>query len=453
MGIWHRVLTGALLFVALPALVFAQVGPMVIRADQDLPAGKEWKRAVIDSVMVALNDTYVFPDVAEKMEKHVRKNLRQGEYDAMATMVPFTMALTEDLHEISHDLHLGVLFLPAEEVAAMRETGEEEQQRSEEAVRERLRRQNFLFEKLEILPGNVGYLKLNGFPDTKFSGPTAAAAMNFLANCDALIIDLRENGGGSPSLIQLMMGYLLPEPTHLNSFYVRKDDKLEQFWSAPYAPGLSLEDTPLYVLVGPRTGSAAEEFAYNVQSLKRGTLIGQSTWGGAHPVNRFVWRELNVAARIPFGRAINPVTGTNWEGTGVQPDQVVELDDALTVAHLQALETIGDSEENPAFAGWLDWYATSIEADLDPVVVEASVLESYAGVYEDRVLTFEDGLLHYQRGGQPKRILTPMTETLFKVEGLDEFRLELVLDDEGAPVMVRGHYGPGRRDESKRTGV
>lgn len=452
MGICRRGPFAAILFAALPALGLAQIGPTFIRADQDLPAGKEWQRAVIDSVMVALNDTYVFPDVAEKMEKHVRKNFREGKYDAVATMVPFTMALTEDLREISRDLHLGVLFLPAGEIAAMKEPGEEEQQRLEAEARERLRRRNFMFEKLEILPGNVGYLKLNGFPDTKFSGSTAAAAMNFLANCDALIIDLRENGGGSPSLIQLMMGYLLREPTHLNSFYVRKDDTLKQFWSAPYAPGSTLADTPLYVLVGPRTGSAAEEFAYNVQSLKRGALIGQSTWGGAHPVERFAWRELNVAAQIPFGRAINPVTGTNWEGTGVQPDQVVESRDALAVAHLQALRAIREAENDPGFAAWLDWHVASIEADLHPVALEPSLLESYAGVYEDRVLTFEDGVLHYRRGDQPKRVLTPMSETFFKLEGLDEFRIEFVRDESGAPVMLRGHYGPGRTDESRRTG-
>lgn len=387
------------------------------------------------------------------MEKEIRGNLKRGEYDGAATIAEFTMLLMDDLREVSRDLHLGVMFLPDEEIAKTAEGEEEEEARRSEEMRERLRRENFRFKKVEILDGNVGYLRLDNFIDTALSGPTAVAAMNFLAHADALVVDLRRNGGGSPSLIQLMMAYLLDEPTHLNSFYVRKGDETHQFWSSPYAPGESLADVDLYVLIGPRTGSAAEEFAYNVQSLKRGTLIGESTWGGAHPVDRFVWKSLHVGAQIPFGRAINPVTGTNWEGVGVKPDMEVPAERALDVAHLEALKKIREGTDDPRYAESLDWAIEGLQTADGDGEVDSGTLASYEGVYEDRVIEWRGEALFYRRGGMPERKMTPISATLFTLEGIDGFRLEVVTDGSGNPTMLRGHYAQGMTDESPRTGA
>ena len=200
---------------------------------------------------------------------------------------------------------------------------------------------NYGFEKLEFLPGNIGYLKLNGFSSDPAARETATAAMNFLAGCDALIIDLRGNGGGNPSMIQYLSSYLFDQPTHLNSLYFREGDRTEEFWTRTDVPGEKVgQDVPLYVLTSDYTFSGGEEFAYNIQTQKRGTLIGETTGGGAnpggaHPVgDRFM-------IFVPNGRAINPITNTNWEGVGVKP----EIEMPAAEAYDKALELATEAAE------------------------------------------------------------------------------------------------------------
>ena len=208
----------------------------------------------------------------------------------------------------------------------------------------------------------------------------------------------------------------------------------------------------LYVLTSERTGSAAEEFAYNVQSLERGTIVGGVTWGGAHPVEMKVWKNLNAGMRVPFGRAVNPVTGTNWEGVGVKPDLDVPPAQAFDVAYLEALKKLDEREEDPAQKSKLAWAIGGLEAELHPVEVPGAKLESYTGIYEDRKLTFEEGHLYYQRGDRPKMAAIPMGEALFRFDAVDFFRLEVVTDGSGKPVLLKGHYDNGMNDESPRTG-
>jgi C-terminal processing protease CtpA/Prc len=202
---------------------------------------------------------------------------------------------------------------------------------------ERLR--NFGFERVERLAGNVGYLDLRMFSGLPEAQATAVAAMNFLANADAIIVDLRRNGGGDPSLLQTVLTYFIAanDRLHINDFYMREGDRTEQWWSAAQVPGPRLNGKPLYVLTSNLTGSCAEEFAYDVQTHKLGTLYGASTAGGANPGGLFRLSD-HLAAFIATGRAINPVTKTNWEGVGVKPDRDVPPGDALREAHLAALQ-------------------------------------------------------------------------------------------------------------------
>jgi tetratricopeptide (TPR) repeat protein len=125
--------------------------------------------------------------------------------------------------------------------------------------------QNNGFEEVKRLPGNIGYLRLNNFMQSYYGGGTAAAAMNFLANTDALIIDLRDNQGGSPTMIRLISSYFFDTPVHLNSFYIRKGDITRQSWTFSHVQGQRLSRTPLYILTGKKTFSAAEEFTYNLK--------------------------------------------------------------------------------------------------------------------------------------------------------------------------------------------
>jgi len=444
---------GLLVFLAL--FVFLAATPclaqrrLAVGQDDSMPATDELKAAAVDSVSWALNKTYVFEDVAKEMEKHLRRKLKSGEYDELETVQDFAHQLTADMREISSDRHLGVQFM-SDELLEEYQQGDEDPDVAHQLAFERGRKRNFQFKKLEILDGNVGYLKLNGFNDTSLSGPTAIAAMNFLGYTDALIIDLTENGGGSPSLIQTIMAYLLEDSTHLNSFYIRDGDSLQQFWSAPYVPGPSMEDVELYVLTSGHTFSAAEEFTYNVKNLERGTIVGETTGGGAHPVTSYLFSSLNMGMRVSFGRAINPVSGTNWEGTGVAPDIEVPADQAFDAAYLDALGKLRERDVSDEEAFVLDWAIVGLDARLNPVEVDVATLESYAGDYGPRHLRVEEGRLVYQRDDRDPFVATSMTETLFGFDALPYFRLEIVLGDDGAPVKLVGRYDNGHTDENPR---
>jgi C-terminal processing protease CtpA/Prc len=205
-------------------------------------------------------------------------------------------------------------------------------------MRRTMAQTNFGFEKLERLAGNIGYLDLRGFPPPQMMGDTAAAAMTFLANMEALIIDLRQNGGGSPDAVALMASYLMgPQPARLNDIYDRPSNQTHQYWTLPYVPGKRLADKDVYLLTSNRTFSAAEDFTYGLKNLKRVTIVGEVTGGGAHPGGP---RRINdhFFVGVPSGRSISVVTNTDWEGVGVEPDVKVPAERALATAHLMALE-------------------------------------------------------------------------------------------------------------------
>jgi C-terminal processing protease CtpA/Prc len=302
---------------------------------------------MIDALLSKLHAYYIFPEVAEEMEQAIRRRLSNGEYDAVTTGEALCEALTAHLQEVSHDKHIRVFYsAEPQPIHEEREPSSEER----EEFRQMAALHNFGCEKVDRLRGNIGYLDLRGFFPAELGAETAVAAMNVLANTSALIVDLRRNGGGDPAMIALISSYLFTQPTHLNSLYWREGDRTQQFWTLPYVPGRRYGDKPVYVLTSGETFSGAEEFAYNLKNLKRATLIGETTRGGAHPVGRYAINE-HVAAVIPVGRAINPITQTNWEGTGVLPDVEVPQEDALKVAHIAALknvlEAIGDGLTRP----------------------------------------------------------------------------------------------------------
>lgn len=304
----------------------------------DLPIDAANRTLVIESLLSRLNQSYVFPEVAAQIERSIRTRMKKGEYDKVTSSSVLAQTLTANLAEIAKDRHLGVGFSyePIPVATEQKEPTAED--------RERMRRmtasQNFGFEKVERLNGNIGYMELDGFVTSELGAETAIAAMQFLANTDALIIDLRYNGGGVPGTAQLVMSYLFSEtPVHYHSIYWREGDRTEQFWTLPYVPGKRYLGKPVYILMGKRTLSAPESFAYNLQAQKRATIVGEVSAGGANPGREFRINE-HFQVFVPTGRAINPVTGTNWEGTGVKPDIDATFKGALKVAHLASLRKL-----------------------------------------------------------------------------------------------------------------
>ena len=320
-----------------PAVSRAQGSPH--QNEPDTIIDSKTSREVIDGVLKVLDDAYVFPETAKKMVAEIRGRLERKEYDSITSARELARTLTDDMQRVSKDKHLGVFY---SHDASLEGPAEKAPGREARERRARGEASNFGFEKAERLDGNIGYLDLRGFHRAEFGGDTATAAMTFLANTDALIIDLRENGGGSPSMVSLISSYLFgPEPVHLFDLYSRPDNSTHQWWSLPCVPGKRYGDKPVYVLTSRRTFSAGEGFAYILQVLKRATIIGEPTGGGAH-VGRSQRIHDHFEVSVPTGRAISPITRTNWEGTGVLPDVSVPAELALKTAHLAALTKLHD---------------------------------------------------------------------------------------------------------------
>ncbi|HEY9104679.1 S41 family peptidase [Chitinimonas sp.] len=329
---------------ALALAVSATTVGAAIAAPSDMTVDAAIRKEVISNTVQYLKADYVFPDVATKMAADLQARQKRGEYDQIVSALRLAEQLTTDMQAISHDKHLRVRY---REEAIAEDKVEDDESPEEIARYEReAKGRNYGFRKVEMLDGNIGYLRLDNFEEPAIAGPTATAAMTFLSSASAVIIDLRSNGGGSPEMVQWLTSYLFsPTPVHLNDLYYRPQNATTQYWTHAYVPGPRLSNTPVYVLTAKRTFSAAEEFSYNLKNLKRATLVGETTGGGAHP-GRNYRVQAHFQVFVATGRAINPISKTNWEGSGVTPDVAVTATDALTTAHKLALEaTIKNSQD------------------------------------------------------------------------------------------------------------
>ena len=307
----------------------------------DMTVDAATRKAVVDTLAERIERLYVFPDKARETARALRKRLAAREYDRITSAKELADSLTSHAQAVTHDLHLRVGYRH-EPVPPM--GGDIPPEAEMRRMREQARRTNYGFERVERLAGNVGYLDLRQFTGAPEGQATAVAAMNFLGNVDALIVDLRRNGGGSPTMIATLLTYLTDPDDRLlfNTFYEREEDRTLQFWTSPYVPGPRLHGKPVYVLTSPRTFSAAEEFAYDIQTHKLGTIVGAVTGGGAHPGGMYRVHD-HFMVFVSTGRAVNPVTKSNWEGVGIKPDIAVKPGEALKVAHVEALKKIIES--------------------------------------------------------------------------------------------------------------
>jgi retinol-binding protein 3 len=291
---------------------------------------------VIDGVAAKLVELYVYPDVAARMAEALRAHSKDGAYETVDDSIAFAALLTEHLRAVSHDRHLRVMAVP---VVLPEGPPPEPSDEDKARYREHLDKINCGFEKAERLDGGIGYLKFNFFGDVEICGPKATAAFAAIGDVDALIVDMRENGGGHPAMVAFVSSYLFAKRTHLNDIYDRAKDKTTEHWTNPDVPGAKLAEQPVYVLTSNRTFSGAEEFSYNLKNLKRATIVGETTGGGAHPTT-MARVDDHFLVGVPFARAINPITKTNWEGTGVEPDVKVTADQALDTAKTLAAEKL-----------------------------------------------------------------------------------------------------------------
>lgn len=304
----------------LPLIIALHAGlPILSAQDVGAPAMTAAARDhVIDGILEALDRAYVFPDKALEMRKSITARRAKGEYTSVTNTSELAATLTRHLQDISHDKHLRVRHgsppAPAPRPQGATAPG--------------------AIGNAEILPGNIGYVEIRSFAySAQAIADAVAKEMSVVADADALIIDVRRNGGGSPDAVRLISSYLFgDEPVHLNSLYFRPADRTDDFYTFRSVAGKRFGPAkPIYVLTSNRTFSAAEEFAYNLQSRKRATIVGETSGGGAHPGGPQQVGE-GFSVFVPSGRAINPITRTNWEGTGVRPEIAVPADSALSAA-------------------------------------------------------------------------------------------------------------------------
>ncbi|MEO1392847.1 MAG: S41 family peptidase [Cyanobacteria bacterium J06634_5] len=312
----------------------------------DLALDADMRAEVLGAIASKL-DEYAFPEVAAKIQKDVRDRLSADGYQDVKSGSQLAETLTAQLQTLSKDQHLKVYFSPAvlPHLEPNTEIPPEEliQQKRQSELR------NCDFNQVKRLRGNVGYLELFSFEPPEFAGDVAAAAMQFLSNTSALIIDLRHNRGGSASMVALLTSYLLPAypAVHLTDLYWPKGDRTQQSWTLPHVTGARYLNKPVYILISPETFSAAEEFAYNLKHLKRAVIVGETTTGGANPGSGFRIHD-HFWMFIPTGQAISITTGENWEGSGVLPDFKVPAELSLKTAQLLAFrKLLRDNTEGP----------------------------------------------------------------------------------------------------------
>lgn len=354
-------LAAALLLAFVPlAPTMAQDGPPPSK-----PIAAAARRAVIAELGKQLQANYVFPDIATQLAASLKDKEASGGYAAASDTGAFAKALSDDLRTMGKDLHFQVEYAPQfrpRPPQAVPSAAEIEEGRKE------FGRFGYGIERVERLPGNVGYIEIRGFGPTELVAGAYTAAMTLVGGMDAVIIDLRRNGGGEPASVAHLLSHFFAagDVRHLNDIYSRPTNETQQYWTNPSVPVRYAG--PVYVLTSKRTFSGGEEAAYDFQTQKRATLVGETTGGGANPGD-FIPIAQGFAAFIPTGKGINPITKTNWEHVGVKPDIAVPAADALKTAHAAILRELITASKDAGEKTALQEFLAKVEAG----VVDAPV--------------------------------------------------------------------------------
>ncbi len=315
------------------------------------------KSETITQIATMLEEKYVYPEIGKKYSAHLLTLLSQDNYALITSGEQLAKQIESDLKEVQIDLHLKVSYSP-QRVKNMREAenkSDEEKERNRELQLLTEKKKNFGAKELKILPGNIGYFRLDEFPG-KAGSETMISAMSFLQYSDAIILDLRNNGGGNPEMTMLLGSYFFDDDNSVffSSFFHRIRDKTYQHRSFFFVPGKRIPETKLYILISKNTFSAAEGFAYDFKQIKRATIVGEITKGAAHVANPFIVNEYFLIT-LPFAKPINPITNSNWEGTGVEPDIPCEAEHAIDAVYKNELDRILMSNTDEAFLNTLGY--------------------------------------------------------------------------------------------------
>jgi hypothetical protein len=399
------------------------------------------RHAALSAIRDAFEERYVFAETRPKIVERLDDARRSGRYE-LEDPVAFADRVTQDLQAIGNDKHLVLRFDPSAYAAAVAQPESDE---GEEAFwRRRALRNHHGLTELRVLPGNVRYLKIPAFEWIRDeTGLAYDGAMRFLKEGDAVIVDLRGNGGGSHSAVRYLVSHFL-DAGILEMTFLEGSSPPEQSYTLEYLPAGRLHGIPLYVLIDGGTASAPEEFAYHVQQFKLGELVGAKTAGAANSPDLLPIAPA-FKLSISTARPVHPLSNGNWEGVGIEPTVPIDPSQAVETAHLLALQRLtqnpGISPENLAE---YEWARVAVTARLHPVTIATNELRSLAGRYDHIDITFRDGALWLTRRNRPTGRLLPLTAAgLFAVEGQDALRvrltsgeLQLLRADGGPPLVI-----------------
>jgi retinol-binding protein 3 len=428
--------------------------PAAARA-QDQSFGPAERAATLERIAALIERNYVYKDKAAAIAAEVRRMKSDPRLGAASDEVMWAAILTQRLD--AHDVHFNVSWSAAPTPASNLVGGVQPDPKELERT---LAANNYGFTRIERLAGNIGYIQLSFFApfDRSLTGeaePAARkageAALRLVEKTDAVIFDLRQNAGGSPDMIDLLLsGFFGDQPVLLNRFYQREGDKTVDFTTLANYAGPRRLDTPLFVLISGATVSGAEEFAYDIQTQKRGVVVGETSAGGANPGGVFDAGD-GLQIFISTGAAKNPLTGTNWEGVGVKPDVQVPADQALERAHLLALQAVLTkmASTDPTEARW-----TLERLDAQRAGARATPKEdaSYVGQFGDRRVSLEDGALIYRREHRPPLRMISLGGDSFALADAPRTRLVIERGPDGRASLLVVQSADGDRASFARTG-
>jgi hypothetical protein len=420
------------------------------------PLDRAAQQQVVDSIEAVLRARYIDEDVAVRVGASLRERLGAGAYASDTLPAAYAGALTRDMYAVSQDLHMRLSWEPAREftltpsapqmVGAPGPNGGGVVRTGRIDGRDSITvaRTNFEYDRVERLPGNVGYLKLNQFQPLDYARETAVAAMTFLANSDAVIIDLRDNLGGAPDHVRLLMSYFFGADSV--RLWTTGNPRLgirNEYWSLAEVPGRRMAGADLYVLTSGRTGSAAETFSYVARQTGRGTVIGERTAGAGIGGAR-----LSVGYGLAlFVPQVAMLTGPGYERTGVEPHVAVPEDDALATAHAMALQRLADRGGDAQVQREREWALEMVAAASRPTPAAAE-LERYAGAFGTRRVRVQDGGLVLLSANGSETRLAPVAEHVFRAGESTRVRFET--DAAGRAVALTVEQSSGRTTRAER---
>jgi hypothetical protein len=387
------------------------------------------KKAIVDTLCSKLKKLYPVPETGKSTSLNILKNYEEGKYSDYIMLPEFIQHLNDDLELLSHDGHLGIIYDPvmASELQKENESGEKGKSYAD-LIFESERWNNFGFKELKILEGNVGYFKFNMFFSLKYAAETAVAAMNFFSNCNSLIIDLRQNGGGWDDMVTFLASYFINNNEDI--LFSITHSTLDSSYSASvpsmYVPGKKLTNIPVIILTSRSTASAAEAFTNIMKHFSKNTLVvGKTTAGAENPVDHIVLFG-GYILRIPTWQKMYSYDKSGWEGVGVKPDIEAESDTALNFAHMYLLHKLKEESTDESVKNKYQWYIEGLNALNNPVLIAENILQSYSGIYGNRKISYENNELYYQYKGRTKRKMFAISNEYFLIEGNDFVRVKFI---------------------------